>query len=196
MSQRLHQQISFILEIDRLKQIIRRSHITGASRYENDAEHSWHLAIMAPILMEYAPAPVDVARVMKMLLAHDLVEIDAGDTYCYDAAACQTQRQRELAAADRIFSLLPAEQGESFRALWDEFEARQTPEARYAAALDRVQPVLLNFHTQGKSWREHGVTRSQVIARNHHIEAGAPELWNYISALIEEATRNGWLLPE
>jgi putative hydrolase of HD superfamily len=191
--QRLEQQIKFILEIDRLKQIFRQTLISDGSRRENDAEHSWHLSVMAAVLVEYGPADVDLGRVMKMLLVHDLVEIDAGDTYCYDPAACLTQKERETAAADRIFALLPPDQAKEIRETWDEFEARKTPEARYAAALDRAQPVLLNYHTQGKAWREHDVSRAQVIERNAHIEAGAPLLWKYILGLIEEATAKGWL---
>lgn len=190
---RLGQQINFILEIDRLKQIFRQTLISDGSRRENDAEHSWHLTLMAAVLAEYGPAGVDLARVMKMLLVHDLVEIDAGDTYCYDVSACSTQKERELAAADRIFALLPGDQANELRQIWDEFEERATPEARFAAALDRVQPVLLNYHTQGKAWREHDITRTQVIERNAPIEAGAPRLWEYIYGLIDQATANGWL---
>ena len=150
-------------------------------------------AVGEAVLVEYGPADVDLGRVMKMLLVHDLVEIDAGDTYCYDAAACLTQKNREIAAANRIFALLPVDQAKEIREIWDEFEARATPAAQYAAALDRAQPVLLNYHTQGRAWREHDVSRAQVIERNAHIEAGAPRLWEYILGLIDEATANGWL---
>jgi putative hydrolase of HD superfamily len=194
-SDRLFQQLAFLLEIDRLKQINRQTLIADGTRRENDAEHSWHLAVMANLLAEYAPPGVDIARVTRMLLVHDVVEIDAGDTYCYDAAACLTQADRERAAAARIFALLPPDQAGEFRSLWEEFESRQTPESRFAAALDRVQPVLLNYHTQGRAWQEHGVTRAQVIARNRHIEAGAPRLWNYIEQLIEDAVAKGYLTP-
>ncbi|HEY7120904.1 MAG TPA: HD domain-containing protein [Tepidisphaeraceae bacterium] len=194
-SDRLQKQLAFLLEIDKLKQVFRRTLIADGSRRENDAEHSWHLAIMAAVLAEYGPPELDLARVMKMLLAHDLVEIDAGDTYCYDAAACLTQSDREATAARRVFSLLPADQADDLRALWEEFESRQTAEARFAAALDRVQPVLLNHHTQGKAWREHGVTRAQVIERNRHIDAGAPQLWTLIRTLIDDAVDKGYLNP-
>jgi putative hydrolase of HD superfamily len=191
---RLASQLAFLLEVDKVKLIARQTLLASdPSRRENDAEHSWHLAVMASVLAEYAPAGADLARVTRMLLVHDLVEIDAGDTYCYDDAARVTQRDREVAAADRIFALLPPDQAETFRALWEEFEARQTPEARFAAALDRVQPVLLNYHTQGVAWREHRVSRAQVIDRNRHIELGSPTLWSYVLTLIEEATRRGWL---
>jgi putative hydrolase of HD superfamily len=193
MSDRLHRQIAFLLEIDKVKQIARQTLIADGSRRENDAEHSWHLAVMAAVLAEYGPPSLDLGRVLRMLLTHDLVEIDAGDTYCYDAAACETQRDREMKAAERIFNLLPPDQAAEFRALWDEFEARETPEARFAAALDRVQPVLLNYHTQGRAWRERGVTRAQVIDRNRHIERGAPELWSHIRALIDDAVEKGYL---
>jgi putative hydrolase of HD superfamily len=192
---RLHHQLAFLLEIDRVKQVTRQTLIAGASRRENDAEHSWHIAVMAAVLSEYGPPELDLARVLRMLLTHDLVEIDAGDTYCYDPAACLTQRDRELKAAERIFALLPPDQAAEFRALWDEFEARETPEARFAAALDRVQPVLLNYHTRGKSWLERGVTRAQVLDRNRHIERGAPRLWEYIRSLIDDAVARGYLNP-
>jgi putative hydrolase of HD superfamily len=194
-SNRLAEQICFLMEIDRLKGILRQSLILDGSRRENDAEHSWHLAVMAAVLAEYGPPGVDLGRVMRMLLVHDVVEIDAGDTYCYDEAACATQAERELRAAERIFALLPADQAAEVRGWWEEFERRQTPEARFAAALDRVQPVLLNYHTQGRAWREHGVTRGQVIERNRHIEAGAPALWAFVSGLIDEAVARGYLAP-
>jgi putative hydrolase of HD superfamily len=195
MSDRLRQQIAFLLEIDKVKQVVRQTLIADGSRRENDAEHSWHLAIMAGILTEYGPPGLDLSRVLRMLLAHDLVEIDAGDTYCYDAAACLTQRDRELKAAGRIFNLLPADQASELRGLWDEFEARETAEARFAAALDRVQPVLLNYHTRGKAWLARGVTRGQVIERNRHIERGAPALWAYVRSLIDDAVERGYLNP-
>jgi putative hydrolases of HD superfamily len=190
---RLSQQLAFVLEIDRLKQVNRQTLIADGTRRENDAEHSWHLAVMASLLAEYGPPGLDIARVTRMLLVHDVVEIDAGDTYCYDTAACLTQHEREAAAADRIFAILPTDQRDEIRQLWEEFEARQTPESRFAAALDRVQPVLLNYHTQGRAWLEHGVTRAQVIQRNRHIQAGAPRLWTYIEQLIDDAVARGYL---
>jgi putative hydrolase of HD superfamily len=195
MSDRLRQQIAFLLEIDKVKQVVRQTLIADGSRRENDAEHSWHLAVMAGVLAEYGPAGMDLGRVLRMLLAHDLVEIDAGDTYCYDPAACLTQRDREVRAAERIFNLLPADQAAAMRGLWEEFEARETPEARFAAALDRVQPVLLNYHTQGRAWLSKGVTRGQVIERNRHIERGAPALWSYVRLLIDDAVDRGYLNP-
>jgi 5'-deoxynucleotidase YfbR-like HD superfamily hydrolase len=191
---RLDQQIGFIVEIDRLKEVLRQSLLTQSRRRENSAEHSWHFALLAVTLREYAPFPeLDLLRVLKMILIHDLVEIDAGDTYCYDAAGNQDKALREQCAADRIFNLLPLDQANEIRSLWDEFEAQATPEAKYAAALDRVQPVLLNYHTQGQSWREHGVTLAQVLERNRHIEAGAPALWAYVRELIDDALAKGWI---
>src|SRR6056297_294642 len=158
--QRLEQQVAFILEIDRLKTIYRRTYLTDTSRFENSAEHSWHIAVMAMLLAEHANTlEVDQLRVIKMLLIHDLVEIDAGDTFAYDTAAHADKAAREQAAADRLFGLLPADQAAEFRALWDEFESRQTPEAKFAGALDRLQPLLHNLYTHGRSWREHGVRK-------------------------------------
>lgn len=194
--ERLAAQVGFILEADKLKQILRQTLVSGGEgRRENDAEHSWHLGLMALTLREYAAQPVELLRVVEMLLIHDLVEIDAGDTFVYDEAAQASKAEREERAAVRIFGLLPADQAARVRGLWEEFEARQTPEARYAAALDRYQPLLLNFATEGAAWRRHGVRRAQVIERNRHIEEGAPALWAAASELIEEAVRRGWILP-
>ncbi len=194
--ERLQAQVGFILEADKLKQILRQTLVSGGEgRRENDAEHSWHLGLMALLLREYAAEPVDLLRVVEMLLVHDLVEIDAGDTFVYDEAAHQDKEEREQKAAARIFGLLPADQAERVRGLWTEFEARQTPEARFAAALDRYQPLLLNFATQGAAWRRHGIRRAQVVERNRHMEEGAPALWAAASELIEEAVRRGWILP-
>lgn len=190
----LDEQLAFILEAEGLKQIFRQTLLPGDYRAENDAEHSWHLSLMAVLLSEHACEPsLDLLRVLKMLLIHDIVEIDAGDTFAYDEAANADKEQREQAAADRLFNLLPSPQDTDMRALWDEFEARQTPEARYAAALDRFQPLLLNFHTQGAAWRRHGVKKAQVIARNEHIGEGAPALWEYARKLIDEAVTRGYL---
>lgn len=190
---RLNQQIQFILEIDRLKQILRQTLLTDGSRRENSAEHSWHLAIMAMLLDEYAPEPVDVLRVVKMLLIHDLVEIDAGDTFCYDVQGNQDKAARELQAADRLFGLLPTDQGTELRSLWEEFEAQATPEARFATALDRLQPLLHNQQTQGGTWRLHEVTRDRVMQRMAPIEAGAPELWLYAQTVIDNCVDAGYL---
>jgi len=191
---RLSQQIQFLIEIDKLKGVLRRTWLIDTSRRENDAEHSWHLAVMAMVLVEYAAEQdLDLLRVLKLVLVHDLVEIDAGDTYAYDEAAQADQPQRERIAADRVFRLLPADQAAEFRGLWDEFEARSTPEARYAAALDRLQPFLHNYHTQGKAWQQHGVTSDMVIARTRSIADGAPALGSYVQGLIREAVARGYL---
>jgi len=191
---RLQQQIQFLAEIDKLNGVLRRTWLLDQSRYENDAEHSWHIAVAAMLFREYADDPsVDPLRVIEMLLVHDLVEIDAGDTYAYDAKACLDQPEREQRAAERIFGLLPPDQAAEFRALWEEFEARQTPEARYAAALDRFQPLLHNYMTGGRAWRDHGVTSDRVRVRNRPVADGSPRLWQYAEDLIDDAVEKGFL---
>ena len=191
---RLHQQIAFILEIDKLKKVLRQTYLTDQSRKENDAEHSWHIAVMAVVLSEYAAKKqIDMLHVLKMLLLHDLVEIDAGDTFCYDTAGNSKKLEKETEAAKRIFNLLPADQALEFGNLWKEFEARQSPEARFAAALDRFQPLLHNYHTQGGTWREHAIERPQVIQRNRPIKDGAPDLWEHAAGLIDAAVEKGFL---
>jgi len=193
-SDRLARQIEFMLEIDRLKDISRQNYLMNGKRRENDAEHSWHLAVLAMLLSEYnGDDKIDLLKVIKMILIHDLVEIDAGDTYCYDEKANIDKRDRELKAAERIFQILPEDQAKEFRALWDEFEAVKTAEAKFAASLDRFQPFLLNFHTRGKSWKEHDVSRQQVMTRNQPIDHGAPALWQHVKGLIEEAVGQGWI---
>jgi len=190
---RLERQIDFVIEIDKLASVYRRTLLIDRSRNENDAEHSWRLGVMAMLLSEYAPGAIDVLRVMKMVLIHDLVEIDAGDTFCYDDAAAVGKAGRECAAADRIFAILPADQSRELRSLWEEFEAARTPEARFAAALDRLQPLLHNYYTEGAAWRAHGVTYEEVIKRNAHIADGAPRLWEFAKSLIDDASLKGWL---
>lgn len=177
--ERLDRQFAFLREIDKEKEITRQNYLASGSRREGDAEHAWHLAIMALLLGEYAPEGIDLLRVVSMVLIHDLVEIDAGDTYVYDAAGVATQRERELAAADRIFALLPEDQGKQMRALWDEFEARETPEAKFARTLDCIQPTMLNDASQGKSWLEHGIHLSQVLRRNQRTGEGSQVVWDY-----------------
>jgi putative hydrolases of HD superfamily len=191
----LSQQIDFILEIDRLKSVLRRTPLLDRSRRETDAEHSWQVALMAVLLAEYADPPVDIHRVVVMLLVHDLVEIDAGDTFIYDEQAGATQADRELKAADRIFGLLPPGQRDRMRALWEEFEAQESPEARFASAMDRLQPLLTNYFTKGATWKEPGVTQDRVIARNELIGLASPQLWAYAEGLIQDATRQGFLRP-
>lgn len=193
---RLEQQINFILEVDKLKNIIRQNYLTDGSRKEDDADHSWHLALMCAILKEHANEEIDVLKTMTMVLIHDIVEIDAGDTYAYDAGANTTKRERELAAAERIFNLLPKDQADYMRALWDEFEENVTPEAKFASTLDRIQPFLLNNASEGKSWREHGVTYSQVMKRNKVTPEGSQSLWEYEYELIKQQVEKGNLINE
>jgi len=191
---RLVRQIEFIVECDRLKEIFRQTINTQSRRAENDAEHSWHLCLCVIVLAEHVNLPtLDLLRVLKMLIVHDLVEIDAGDTFAYDTAGMATQHAREVVAADRIFGLLPADQGRDLRALWDEFEARQTPESKFAAAVDRFQPMLLNCRSQGAAWQRHGVTHDRVVARNRHIADGCKELWRYAERMLEEVVAAGHL---
>ena len=193
---RLVQQIKFIAETDRLKEIFRQTLNTLSRRAENDAEHSWHLCLCVIVLAEHANhAGLDVLRVLKMVIIHDLVEIDAGDTFAYDTAAMVGQHDRESIAADRLFGLLPPDQTTEFRALWDEFEAKTTPEARFAAAVDRFQPMLLNCLTKGAAWNRHGITQDRVVARNRHIADGCTELWAYAERMVQEAVDAGHLRP-
>ena len=193
-NERLAQQIRFIIEADKLKEIFRQTLVTQSRRRENDAEHSWHLTLLVIILAEHSNVkPLDVLRVLKMLIIHDLVEIDAGDTFAYDTARMADQHEREARAADRIFGLLPNDQSCGFRMLWDEFEARETPEAKFAAAVDRFQPMLLNCLTEGAAWKNHGVTSDRVIARNQHIGEGSTALWEYMSGMIAQAVTDGHL---
>ena len=179
MEERLKRQLDFALEIDKEKNIFRQTHLSGHGRNENDAEHAWHMAIMAYLLKEYANEPVDIAKVMLMCLIHDIVEIDAGDTFAYDEEAKKTQKQREQKAADRIFNLLPKDQSAKFRKLWDEFEECKTPEAKFARTMDNIQPAMLNAASKGKSWKEKGVCLSQILERNKNTAEGSEELWNY-----------------
>lgn len=191
---RLQRQIAFVREVDKLKTIRRQTLITDGTRRENDAEHSWHLGLMALVLGEYAnDAGLDLPKVLQMVLIHDLVEIDAGDTYCYDEAAHLDKAARETAAADRIFNLLPADQAAAFRALWDEFEGGSTAEAKFANALDRLQPLLHNIFTHGRMWSRHGVVKSQVVGRNRVIAQGAADLWALARDMIDEAVERGHL---
>lgn len=191
---RLARQLAFVLEVDRLKSVLRRTSLLDRSRRENSAEHSWHIALMAVVLAEHAAEPVDVARVVKMLLVHDVVEIDAGDTYVYDTVGSADKAEREERAAERLFGLLPDDQAAEVRELWDEFERRDTPEARFAAAIDRLQPILHNFATEGEAWRRHGVTVDRVEATNRHMGEGAPALWEHVRRLLHEAVEKGYLM--
>lgn len=190
----LARQIEFIVETDRLKEIFRQTLNTASRRSENDAEHSWGLCLLVITLAEHANFPaLDVLRVLKMVIIHDLVEIDAGDTFAYDTKNLADQHAREALAADRIFGLLPPHQAAEMRAHWDEFEARETPEAKFAAAVDRFHPMLLNCRTEGAAWRKHGVTSDRVLARNAHIAEGSTALWDYAREMVEAAVAAGHL---
>ena len=178
-NERLEKQFDFFREIDKEKFIGRQTYLTDGERKENDAEHAWHMAIMTVLLAEYANEKIDVLKTVMMLLIHDLVEIDAGDTYAYDEEGKKTQREREKKAAKRIFGLLPEEQGEKLMALWEEFEAYETPEANFAHTMDNIQPVMLNDATDGKAWLEHGVHLSHILGRNKKTAEGSEELWQY-----------------
>ncbi|ARV72886.1 HD domain-containing protein [Vibrio campbellii] len=192
--ERLEKQLALIIELDQLKSVLRRTRVKSADRrLENSGEHSWHVALMAVLMQEHANAPIDIARVMKMLLIHDVVEIDAGDTFVYDVAASKEQEEKEIKAAERLFGMLPSDQGDELFALWKEFEAAQSDDAKYAKALDRLIPMLLNYHNDGQSWKEHGVTREQALTINKRIESGSVTLWGKAKELIEEATEKGWL---
>ncbi|EGR0232584.1 HD domain-containing protein [Vibrio vulnificus] len=192
--ERLNKQLALLMELDKLKSVLRRTRVKSADkRLENSAEHSWHVALMALLMEEHANEPVNICRVVKMLLLHDVVEIDAGDTFVYDAVASKQQAEKELAAAQRLFGMLPADQGEELLQLWLEFEAAQTADAKFGKALDRIIPMLLNYHNQGQSWQEHGVTRQQALTVNQKIDLGSQVLWDKAQEIIEQATQNGWL---
>ena len=189
--ERLEKQIQFIVEADKVKNIFRQTYLADGRRKENDAEHSWHLALMAVLLKEHMNEDADVARVMIMVLIHDLVEIDAGDTYAYDEKGAQTKREREVKAAERIFGILPEDQGRYFRELWEEFEAYETPEAKFAHLLDNFQPILLNDASGGKSWVEHGVHKSQPMKRNERIPGTSDIIWEKMQEIFEKHVENG-----
>ncbi len=194
MQERLLQQIKFITEIDKLKQVFRQNIVIGTKRNENDAEHSWHLAVMAMIFSEYSiEKNIDIFKVIKMLLIHDLVEIDAGDTFCYDEKGYEDKDEREQKAAQRLFNILPFDQAHEFYKLWQEFEKLRTPESRFAACLDRLQPLILNYNTHGHTWKKPGVTSEKVLKRNGLLKENAPELWKYMIEVIEDAITKGYL---
>jgi putative hydrolase of HD superfamily len=191
---RLRRQFDFILEVDRAKQILRRSRITGGDRFENDGEHMWHVALAAMVLGEHADDSVDVGRVVRMLLVHDIVEIDAGDAFLYDVEGRAAKEEAETAAADRIFAILPDDQRDEFRALWEEFEAKATPEARFATAVDRILPMLLNHATSGSTWQEFAITSDRVIDVNlGAIGLSSAVLTEFARELIEDSVAKGFL---
>lgn len=193
--QRFQDQIRFLIEMDKMKSIFRQNYVLSENRHENDAEHAWHLAMLAIVLQEYANEKVDLTKVLKTVLIHDVVEIDAGDTYAYDAAGYASKADREQKAADRLFGLLPADQRAELRRLWEEFEAGSTPEARFAASLDRIQPLMLNYTKHGISWEEHGITAEQVRGRVQSISDGSETLGSFAEQIIARAVQEG-ILPE
>lgn len=191
MDERLKKQMDFIREIDKAKSVFRQTYLADGSRRENDAKHSWHLAVMAFLLAEDASRTVDVLKVVKMVLIHDLVEIDAGDTYAYDPLGNASKRERELAGAQRIFNILPEDQAKELYDLWEEFEAQESPEAKFAHTLDKCQPVLLNDASGGRSWREHGVFAGQILERNARTPEGSEKIWEYEKDIIEKNVEKG-----
>lgn len=194
---RLNQQFAFIREIDKEKFIGRQTYLTDAKRKENDAEHAWHMAIMTLLLSEYANQKIDVLKTISMLLIHDLVEIDAGDTYAYDEEGKKTQAEREQKAADRIYGMLPEDQGKKLYDLWLEFEAQETPEAKFARTMDNIQPMYLNASTDGKTWQEHKVHLAQILGRNAHTAEGSEVLWNYAyENFIQPHLDNGHIIED
>ena len=195
MNERLEQQLAFALEIDKVKNIFRQTHLSGHGRRENDAEHSWHMAVMAWLLREYANEAVDITKVMLMCLIHDIVEIDAGDTYAYDTERLQTQKAREEAAKQRIFSILPTEQAAELMALFDEFEAYETPEAKFAHAMDNLQPLMLNHSNDGGDWKEHDVSAEQVYQRQRKTKLGSEKLFEVTDRILQENIQKGNLKP-
>lgn len=190
---RLDQQLRFMVELDRLKLVVRHTRLADGSRLENDAEHSWHMAVYAAWMMEYAIEKVDVLRAVKMCLIHDVVEIDAGDAYAYDAAANEGKTERERKAAERIFHLLPEDQYLEMRSLWEDFEEMKSPEARFAAALDRLQSVLNNYHAGGSIWKEHCIKESQIRSRIEPVRGIAPILWEYLEEVVADGVSRGWI---
>lgn len=194
--ERLKHQMEFIVEVDKVKNIFRQTYLADGNRKENDAEHSWHLALMAVLLKEYSKEEVDLAKVIPMVLIHDLVEIDAGDTYAYDSVGAETKREREEKAADRIFGLLPDDQGKNFRELWEEFEAYETADAKFAHLLDNCQPLLLNDASNGRSWTEHQVKKSQIYKRNERLPETSGEIWEYMKSLIEKHIELGHVIDD
>lgn len=196
MEERLKQQMDFLLEADKLKFINRQTYLSDGERKENDAEHSWHLALMAVLLSEYSREEIDLLKVITMVLIHDIVEIDAGDTYAYDEKGKMSQRAREEKAADRLFHILPDDQAEKLRELWEEFDAYETPEAKFAHVCDNIQPLMLNDATGGRSWRERGIKRSQVENRNKKLAEGSTVMRGYLDEILDKNVESGNLKNE
>lgn len=195
-TERFEKQLKFILEIDKEKEIFRQTHISGGKRRENDAEHAWHMALMVWLLSEYSNQEIDICKTMLMVLAHDLVEVYAGDTYAYDKELAATQKERETKAAEKLFGILPADQGEKLKGIWEEFEEYETPEARFAHTMDNFQPMILNDSNGGGDWIEHGVARAQVEKRNEKTASGSEKIWEYMKTIIEKNIERGSLKGE
>lgn len=190
---RLNKDIQFILELDKMKSILRQTSLIDGSRNENDAEHSWHIAVMAMVLSEYANKEIDVCKAIKMLLVHDIIEIYAGDTFCYDTEANKSKKERELEAADRIFGILDQDKGRKIRELWEEFEEMKTDEAIFAAAMDRMQPLFSNYYSGGGTWKKYNVKREQVYKRMEPIKYASKQLWEFTVSMIEDAIEKGYI---
>ncbi len=196
MMERLEKQMEFILEVDKVKKIVRQTYLSDASRKENDAEHSWHLALMAVLLKEYSNEEVDLAKVIPMVLIHDLVEIDAGDTYAYDEAGARRSGNVKRKQPTESLDCFRGDQGTWFRELWEEFEAYETAEAKFAHVLDNAQPLLLNDASNGRSWAEHGVHKSQIYKRNEHTSEGSREIWEYMKKLVDKHIQLGHVIDD
>ena len=194
-SEKIKKQIEFIITIDEMKNVLRRNLVADASRRENDAEHSWHLAVMAMILEEYSADKVDISKVMKIALVHDLVEVYAGDTFAYDVKGNEDKLDREIMAAEKLFGMLKDGQGDEIRALWDEFEAKETAESKYANAIDRLQPLILNYLTNGHTWKLGDVHAPQIYKRMDIIRTATPELWHIVEGIISTSIETGLLKP-
>lgn len=192
-SERLRKDMDFIIELDKMKSIMRQTTLIDGSKREDDAEHSWHIAVMAMVLHEYSNAPIDVCKVIKMLLVHDLIEIYAGDTFCYDVEGNKSKKERELEAAEKLYGMLDEDKGRELRSLWDEFEEMRTNEAVFAAAMDRLQPLFSNYYSGGGTWVKHNVTKEQVYNRIAPIEKASDKLWEFVTNLIEDAVRKGYI---
>ncbi len=190
-NEKLIKDIEFIVELDRMKSILRQTSLIGEDKREDDAQHSWHISVMAMILSEYANEDIDGCKVIKMLLTHDLVELYAGDTFCYDKVGNQDKKQRELAAADKIYGMLDEEKGKELRKLWDEFEEMETPEALFAASMDRLQPMLNNYYNNGGTWRKFNVAQSDIYKRISPVKKSSDELWNFVEYMLEDAFEKG-----
>ena len=193
---RLLKDMEFIIELDKMKSILRQTSLINEDRREDDAQHSWHISVMAMILAEYSNEKVDVLKVMKMLLTHDLVEIYAGDTFCYDEVGNSDKREREVAAAEKIFGMLDEDKGTELRALWDEFEEMQTPDALFAASMDRLQPMLNNYHNSGGTWKKFDIAKSDIYKRIGPVKDSSDELWKYVEHMIEDAFKKDFINKE